>query len=241
MAKSAERLKAIQLRREGKSIKEIAKALCISAGSASRWTQDIELSDAQREYLRIRQIASGHKGRVAGANMNREKRLKRLHSADKLAREDIPEISKKDLFYIGIGLYWGEGTKARHSPFGVTNSDPRIILLMMRWFEECFNLGRDRFRPRVFISDIHREREEVILAYWADALSIPLSQFCRTVFLNKGKKRYENHDRYFGVMALQVAKAAEIRYKVLAKIERVAHLAIDAGVVQELERGTHKP
>ena len=225
MAKSVERIKACQMRREGESIKEIAKMLGVSSGSVSKWTCDVELTEAQRDYLRSRQIASGQRGRMMGAEMNRAKRLERMRIAEIEAAAKIQKLSKQDLFYIGLGLYWGEGSKAKGSSLAITNSDPKVISLMIRWFEECFGLPKDRFRPRIFISDVHRNRSEIILNFWTQITGIPRSQFRRLVFLDKGKKLYENHDTYFGVMALQVAKGGDIKYKVLAQIERIAQLA----------------
>ncbi len=123
----------------------------------------------------------------------------------------------------------------------MTNSDPVVIQLMIRWFVECFEVPYSFFYPRIFISNIHLDREKLLLEYWSNVLSIPQVQFRKTIFLPKGRKLYENHDMYYGVMALYVAKGTSIRYKILAYIERIGQLVTHAGVVQELERGTHKP
>jgi transposase-like protein len=224
MAKSEEKLQALALRRDGASIKEIAKSLDVSAGSVSKWVQDIELTDEQQEFLRSRQIASGHRGRMMGAEVNRRKKLEQIRLAEEEAANEIRQLSKDTLFFIGLGLYWGEGTKSDNGSLSVSNSNQRVIGLMMRWFMECFGVSKDRFMPRIFISNTHKEREETLLKYWSDILGIPITQFRKTVFLDKGKKLYENHDTYYGVMALRVAKGSNIRYKILAQIERVAQL-----------------
>jgi transposase len=76
MAKPDLKLQAIDLRRKGKSIKEIATSLGVSKGSVSVWCQDIKLTQTQSKRLKQRQIASGSAGRQVGANKNREKRLR---------------------------------------------------------------------------------------------------------------------------------------------------------------------
>ena len=226
MAKSEERIRACALRRSGRSVKEIAKVLGVSSGSVSKWTCDIALTEAQRLRLRERQIAAGHKGRMMGAESNRKKKLGRIAAAETLATSDIKRLSRESLFFIGLGLYWGEGVKVLSSSLAISNSDPRVIQLMVRWFSECFDVEVSRFMPRIFISEVHRDREGILLNFWSRTLGIPISQFKKTVFLNKGKKVYENHDLYYGVLALRVAKGGDIRYRILAQIDRAAKLAL---------------
>jgi transposase-like protein len=231
MAKSEEKLQALKLRRAGESIKEIAKKLGVSRSSASLWVRDIELTAEQREYLQTRQIASGHRGRMMGTEMNRNKRLQRIEDAKEYAKLDIPTLSKQDLFFVGLGLYWGEGVKSNSGSLAISNSDPRVIALIMHWFSSCFGVERDRFMPRIFISDTHRDREEDIINFWIQRLGIPRTQFKKTVFLDKGKKLYENRYVYYGVMALGVAKGGDIRHRILAGIDRTAFLDTEAKTV----------
>ncbi len=227
MAKSLERIRARELRRKGESVKEIARLLGVSSGTVSIWTRDVPLTAAQRAHLRERQIAAGHKGRMMGAEANKEKKAARIRIAESEAREAIRSLSPEQLFFVGLGLYWGEGAKAESSSsLAVVNSDPRVIVLMIRWFLECYGVERERFMPRVFISDTHRDREEIITEYWATTLAIPRSQFRKMIFLDKGKKIYENRDMYYGVLALRVSKGKDIRYKILAQIARIAEVGM---------------
>lgn len=225
MAKSLERMEACKLRKQGKSVKEIAKILSVSSGSVSIWTRDIELTQAQRNYLQERQIVSGHKGRMLGAESNREKKRARLQEAESDAKKEIVALSKEALFYIGLGLYWGEGVKASDGTLAVTNSDARVIQLMIRWLTECFCVERERISARVYISDLHRDREEIITRYWMRTLHLPRAQFKKMIFLNKGKKIYENHNMYYGVLTLRIARGSGIQYRILAQIARVAEVS----------------
>jgi transposase-like protein len=241
MAKSLEKLQAVSLRRKGESIKEIARKLEVSIGSVSAWTRDIELTDAQRAFLTNRQIAAGHSGRMKGTEANKEKKRIRMRLAADEALQKIQSISSNELFFLGLGLYWGEGVKSVNGSLSVTNSDPKVIQIMIRWFTECFHIEKQDLMPRVYISDLHRDREEIITKFWIKTLRIPRAQFRKMIFLDKGKKIYENRDVYYGVLTLRVAKGKDTLYKVLSQITRAAEVSKQAGVVQELERGTHKP
>ena len=151
MSKSSEKLQAIKLRRLGWSIKDIAKELKVSRSSASVWCQEILLTTSQKESLKAKQIAAGHIGRQKGAEANRAKRVSALEDAQRLANIEIKHINNLNLFYLGLGIYWGEGIKSRSGPAAIVNSDARILRIMIRWFDECFGIDRTQLRPYVYI------------------------------------------------------------------------------------------
>ncbi|MCA9361953.1 helix-turn-helix domain-containing protein, partial [Candidatus Kaiserbacteria bacterium] len=71
MSKPAQKKRAIELRRRGQSIKDIAAVLGVSKSSVSAWCQGISLTDKQKEKLQQKQIDAGNVGRQIGANKNR--------------------------------------------------------------------------------------------------------------------------------------------------------------------------
>ncbi len=223
MSKSIEKLQALKLRRQGWSIKDIAKKLQISRGSASVWCQDIQLTPIQKEKLKAKQIAAGSAGRQKGAEMNRKKRIDALDEACSWAEHKIQEVQTTDLFFLGLGIYWGEGVKSRFGQASVVNSDSHIIKVMMRWFEECLQIPRTDFRPYVYIAVQHKSREHIIMKYWENELDIPSIQFKSPIYLEqRPKQRYENHDNYFGVVALRVVKSTNLKYRILALLKTVS-------------------
>lgn len=229
MSKSLTKIAAIALRRNGESIKDISKKLSIPKSTISFWLRDIILSDAQRKKLFEKMVKAGHRGRMKGALMNKEKRLKRIHYWERTAYQKISSLSPRELFFLGLGLYWGEGVKADRSTTGISNSDSRVIILAMLWFRKCFQIQKDNFKPQIFISDTHRDRENILLAYWSKVLNLPKHQFAKTVFLPKNKKIYENRDIYYGVLALRVLKGSDTKYRIRALIGRTFEVSKKPG------------
>ncbi len=220
MSKSAEKLQALKLRRQGWSIKDIARELNISRGSASVWCQGIKLTSSQKEKLKAKQVAAGFAGRQKGAEMNRKKRMNAISEASSWAEYRIKKVQMTDLFFLGLGIYWGEGVKSRSGPAAVVNSDLRILKVMMRWFEECLDIPRRDFRPYVYIASQHKSREQIIMKYWSNKLDIPKEQFKSPIYLEqRPKQQYENHDSYFGVVALRVVKSTNLKYRILALLQ----------------------
>ena len=149
MAKSEKKLLAFNLRRKGESIKSIAEQLGVSKGSVSTWCRDIVLTKKQKNRLRENAIKAGHRGRMIGAQMNKQKKQNTIAKQECLAKEKVGSLSDRDIFMLGIGLYWGEGVKADKSTLAIVNSDPEIILLMYHWFQKILGIQKDRFRPYI--------------------------------------------------------------------------------------------
>jgi hypothetical protein len=223
MSKSTEKLAALALRRKGESIKDIAKKLQVSPGSVSLWCQSIALTKKQEAILRAKQTTAGLRGRQMGADMNKAKRIIAMLAAEDQARTEVHTINTRELFFLGLGIYWGEGVKSRSGQATVVNSDPRILTIAIKWFVECLGVAPLEFRPYVYISTQHRDREDVIMDYWAKTLSLPRSQFKNPMYVpHQSKQKYANHDTYYGVVALRVAKSTNLKYRILALLQAVS-------------------
>jgi hypothetical protein len=220
MAKSVERLRAIELRRTGMSVKEISKNIQIAASTVSGWLKDIELSPEQRKTLYARQIAAGHRGRMIGAEKNRQKKIQTIEAARAIGINAISALTQRELLLVGLGIYWGEGSKSGTLSF--INSDPTMVLLIKKWFECSFQVSTNDFIARVFINEIHRGRELKVITFWSTVLSIPVDQFRKTTFIKSvQKKRYENHEDYHGLLSLRIRRSSNLKYTILGLIEGI--------------------
>ena len=222
MAKFEEKIEAQQLRKKGWSVGSIADNLGVSKGTVSIWCQDITLTEKQINRLRRNSIRAGHKGRMMGAAMNHKKKQDAIAFSKKKSSSLVGQMTQRDLFMLGIGLYWGEGTKSERSALAIVNSDPEIILVMYKWFNKIFSVKNEDFMPRIFINEIHRPRIKKVVEYWSSLLQLPTEQFGNQVFLKmKQKKVYENHDSYYGILSLKVRKSSKLKYEILGLIDAV--------------------
>ena len=79
MAKFKEKILARKLRKQGKSIKNIAKIINVSKSSVSRWCNDILLSGLQKENLSKINLQKIKKGfNIANENRKKE-RINRIN------------------------------------------------------------------------------------------------------------------------------------------------------------------
>lgn len=219
MAKSKERIEARKLRRGGESIGTIAKKVGVSKGSVSLWCGDIVLTKEQQDRLIENDRRGGAVGR-AQANKNKIKeRLDRLEKYKNIGRNMVGKINKRDLFVVGIALYWGEGNKkGRRLIF--SNSDPEMIKIWMKWLKECLNILTNDVSFNVGINEIHKNRVKIVEKYWSEISGIPLTEF-REVSLKKAKaiKVYENPEKHFGTLCIRVKRSTNLNYQMLGLIE----------------------
>ena len=222
MAKNKEKNKALELRRQGKSIREIARQVNVTKTTVSLWCRDIELSPAQIEILHKRMIKGGYKGRIKGARMQYRRRLEKIKQANIWGKKHITKLSQKDLFLTGLALYWGEGNKKTRQ-VKISNSDLGVINFMIRWFREIWKIETERFTFSILINIIHKHRIKDVEIYWSRKTGIPLGQFNKTILIKaKNKKTYKNFNIHYGTAMLGIRRSAEIYYKILGLIKALS-------------------
>lgn len=175
--KVKEREKAIQLRKDGLTYKEILDQLAVSKGSLSYWLQEVELTDSQK--LRI--YGKNLDIRRKFIDYNRQKQQKVMYEKEnilKKSQQEISSLSKQELKLVGIALYWAEGYKASAAKsVEFVNSDPAMISLIMKWFREICNVPEDKFRVRIQIHNPSSINDAV--KFWSKKTGLSSKQFTK--------------------------------------------------------------
>lgn len=218
MAKSKEKNQAIRLRKQGKSLQEIAIITGICKSTISFWCRDIELTPDQIGRLNKKMSEAAYRG----ARIQYERRIQRIKEGKKKGKTQIKKLSQRDLLLAGLGLYWGEGTK-KVRQVRISNSDPEVIRFMIRWFREIWKIESNRFALRIGINSIHKQRIKEVENYWSKQTGIPQNQICKTTLIKvKNKKNYNNFSTHYGTARLEVRRPAEIYYKIMGLIDALA-------------------
>ena len=126
-----------------------------------------------------------------------------LNEQKKFARE-IHAIDTHALFWIGLGLYWGEGAKTERWRAVFYNSDPVINKVMMRFFREICNIPDDDIRIQLIL---HKHvSEKTARAFWAKELDLPKSSFYKASFAESraSKRKRSSHRLPYGTIQISV-------------------------------------
>lgn len=220
MAKSKEKIEARKLRKEGKSIKEIAKKLRISVGSVSAWCNDIELTEEQKTKLSLR-VTDPYYGKKREYLERKQKEFKiKILKLKNQGIQEIGKLSKREIFLIGVALYWGEGFK-KDRQVGFANINREMIKFFIYWLEICFNITNKDLIIRVTANESYKDRISKLERYWSNELNIPLTQFSKPFFQKSvWKKQYDNNN-YYGVLRIKVRRSVNLLRKIYGYIEGV--------------------
>jgi hypothetical protein len=201
--------RAIELRLQGMSYKQIRAVVGGSMASLSKWLRDIPLTDLQRAGLRRRRLEAVRKT----ARANHERRLAREAEIRRTTAADIGRMTERDLFVAGVVAYAAEGTKKKpwqsSTPVKFTNSDPRMILLFLRWLSLA-GIERSSISFRVAI---HQDADiEGALRFWSEVVGVPSGRFKRTT-LKRGNPTTRRRNRgpgYRGCLVVGVQRSCDL-------------------------------
>jgi hypothetical protein len=175
--KIQEKEAALQLRREGYSLGEIARVVGVSKSTVSLWTNGLALSSLARARIESRKTA----GQRAAQESKRAATARSLAEAREEAASVISQVPKtKKVASAMLSLmYWCEGTKRRNdSEFTFSNSDPLIIGAFMRLLRTAYPIDERKLRVRMHLHEYHDEAAQ--RAYWSRITAVPAAQFKST-------------------------------------------------------------
>lgn len=174
---------AIKLRKAGDSYKMIATKLGLSKSTLNGWLSRIPFTPNEELIKRVglaKLKSALHKHKIKTDSIKR---------ANEEGKKDIGRLSDRDLFMLGIGLYLGEGGKAFES-IRLSNSDPEIIKLAIKWFYRNCGIKRKNIRLRIHLYPDNNIKDALV--FWSKETRIPLSQFGKTMIDIRKDKLKQN-------------------------------------------------
>jgi hypothetical protein len=206
--KPMERTEARRLRRdEGRSIKEISNLLEVSPSSVSRWTSDIVLAPGFIEALQRRKpVITGHPGGARALSVSR--RITRL--AEQERGRDLARNPTR-LHLAGCMLYWSEGSKDRNA-VRLTNSDPDLLALFVRFLRECYAVAPERMALSVNCHLNNGLGLSEIEQWWLERLGLPpMSLRKATVNSASSASRWRRNVLVYGTARVTVHSTAIVQ------------------------------
>ncbi len=222
MAKSAQRLEAINLRKQGESVRDISKKVGVAKSTVSLWTRDIILSVDQLEKLRQKRLIGQEKGSLLGALKQKNARLLKAKIYKTQGELEFKVLTPREVLIAGLSLYWAEGSKKQRR-IELCNSDAQMIKFFLHWLKTSYDIPIEEISCYVGINEAHKKREADVRKYWSDQTGIPLSNFAKTSFKKYPlKKVFENFNEHFGTLSVKVKSPARIFYKIIGQIHGIS-------------------
>ena len=174
--------KAFELRRSGKSYKQIGRELGIPVGTLAGWFKNEPWSIEIRDRLASTEsLAYPEKLKRLIAIVKQKYDI--LHeSYRKEARDEFPALKNEGLFIAGLMLYWGEGDKkVENSNVRLSNSELGMVRIFHLFLTKVMDIPSEKIRFNLLLypdlADMPLRR------LWSVATGIPLSQFRKSVYI----------------------------------------------------------
>ncbi len=208
--------KALKLRIEGKSYREIINVIPnLSKGTLSGWLSRLKLTPVQQKRLEHRLRDINYNAKTKSAWTKKEEKRKRIKKYYEEAKRDYPILIKNRLFFIGLALYWAEGSK-KTQEFQFTNSDPYAVMAIIKWLTRILKISKDRIKIRLYIHKTYAH--ENCEKFWSTFTGIKLEDLQKTVYKPTQYRLKRNMD-YKGCAQLRVLKSSNIFWKIMAWID----------------------
>lgn len=219
-AKDHLRDRAVELRLQGRSYRQIKEILGVSTSSLSLWLREIPLTPAHRMALADRKRGAILKRAAAihAASRARDRRL-----ADEAA-EQIILVSVGELFVAGVVAYWAEGVKTK--PWGkrerveFTNSDPAMVRLFLTWLD-LLGIPKQRVDYRVAIHE--SANVDAAVRFWAEIVRTPPEQFLKTTLKRHNPRTVRKNvgEGYRGCLVVSVRKSTDLNSRIRGWFEGI--------------------
>ncbi|WP_019887004.1 hypothetical protein [Streptomyces purpureus] len=206
-AKDDLRERARELRREGKAYDQIQLELGCSKSSISLWVRDLPKPERKRTREQASEIAK------RGWEVTLQRREEERQATKRTAASEVGTLSDRELFLLGVGLYWAEGSKDkpydRRENVTFVNSDPGMIEIFLAWLDL---LGVEQGLVRYCVM-IHENADvEGAEQYWAQLVGADRSAFNKTTLKRHNPKtvRKNTGSDYRGCLVVKVRQSAEL-------------------------------
>lgn len=164
---------------EKKSMQEIASELRFSLHKVKYWMEKHQIKPRSRSEATY---------------------IKRNPNGDPFKFRKPQNSEEAKLFGLGLGLYWGEGTKASKNSVRLGNTDPELIKKFMDFLIKFFSIEKDDlcFGLQIF-SDINSNEA---LDFWIKRLKIKRGQVNRPIITKSHSLGTYRKKSKFGVLTI---------------------------------------
>ena len=215
-AKIEQKNKAVELRKQGLSYREILKQIPVAKSSLSLWLKSVNLSKSQKQKLTDKKLA----GMKRGWESRHKKRVLLTEKIKNEAEKEIPELTKNELWLIGVALYWAEGNKEKDYNPGVgvrfSNSDPAMIKFFLSWLIKIVGIEKENIGFDIYIHESCRNKMDRVINYWAKQTGFSANRFNHVYFKkNKIKTKRKNiGENYYGLLRITVKNSSGLNRKI---------------------------
>lgn len=201
MKTKKEKIKAFELRKEGKSYGQISEILNVNKSTISYWFKNIDWSQDIKKQLIDKSRALSSKRLLHLNALKKQKWANHYLMAEREALAEFDLIKNDRLFITGIAIYWGEGDKFfENGNVRVSNIDERLLYKFNEFLVNICNVDRSRIKAGILL---YPDLDPLTcLKFWSKSIKIAEENFFKsTVIMGRHKTRKVSN----GVCSIQLS------------------------------------
>ena len=216
---------SIELRKKGYSYSEIQEFVQVPKSTLGYWLKNLKLTPLQLERVRQKRILGSRRGGEK-KNQQTSNAIEKIRSS---SAKNISKISKRELWLMGIMLYWRERMRHQHEDDlrkGVrfTSSDPFLIEFFLEWLIKIGKLKKEELQFDVFIREEQKEEIRHIKTYWANITKTHKDAFTRfyvqKAYKKSGSRKIKNTAR-LGLLRVRVKASSMLARQISGWIKGI--------------------
>lgn len=220
------RSNAIALRKKGWSYSEILKRVPVAKSTLSLWLRGVNLSKKQKQKLTRKKLKAAHRG----GKVKKNKRIALTKKIKKQARDEIGGFNKRDLWLVGIALYWAEGSKQKENNpsqgLVFSNSDPLMLKVFLKWLLSCLKIKKNDIKFEIYLNKNFLMNLHSIKRFWSGETGFPIERFSKIYFKkNKINNKKKFNLNYFGLIRIKVKNSTNLNRRISGWIEGICNNA----------------
>lgn len=183
---------AVQFRKRGFTLDEIAKICDVSKGTVSKWFKNKAFSESVTKQNKKRAGQENAKRLKLMSKARGTERAARYREAVRSAEVEYKHYYSFPLFVAGLMLYVAEGDLKNERQIRLSGTNERSHKIFIKFALEY--LGVQKSDIHIWILLYKGQSEETCMKCWKTATTLPYSQFYKNQYINTKKTEETLHN-----------------------------------------------
>jgi len=183
---------AVQFRKRGFTLEEIARICDVSKGTVSKWLKNNTFSDSVTKQNKKRAGLENAKRLQLMGKARSSERANRYREALRSAETEYRHYKHNPLFVAGLMLYMAQGDMKNEHQIRLSGTDEKAHKVFIKFTLEY--LGVSKTDIHFWILLYKGQSEEVSMKRWKAATTLPYSQFYKNQYINTKKTKETLHN-----------------------------------------------
>jgi transcriptional regulator with XRE-family HTH domain len=183
---------ALQFRKRGFTLEEIAKICEVSKGTVSKWLKNNPISASVTKQNKKRAGQENAKRLKLMSKTRERERETKYREAIRSAETEYKHYKSSPLFMAGLMLYYTQGDLKNEHQIRLSGTEEKAHKVFIKFATEYMGVSKGSIHFWILL--YKGQSEELCMKRWKAATSLPYSQFYKNQYINTKKTKDTLHN-----------------------------------------------